>query len=469
MKFRHTLIALIVLCGLILYFFLIEKPLKKKEGEKEKAKTVFNFDPANVERIIIERADKGKVSFKKLEEDWVMEEPFNVDADNSIVDSIATRIGKLDIEKVVAENLQSLEAFGLDKPSYIVTLYLRGTTVPAVLKIGKFAPVGFKMYALKEGDEKVILVSGGVETNLKKDVVDYRERKLHDFLVSEVSDLYITKREGNKKFSFARVNDEWWIKEPIDARADGDTIRRALTALRDLRAKEFVDDAPSSLDKYGLEKPAYVVKVVLEQNKGEFTFYFGERVKGKSEVYAKTEKMKNVVSVDSEIISKIDKELYFWRVKQIFDFYTWKAEKFTIQDKFGTTTVIKDKKKNIWTDESGKDKKDSDAVNEILRIMRDIKAVEYVADKPVSLKTYSLDAPSIKFKVLIEGEVEEREINFGETTAHGIYAMVKNDPTVYLVDKKFLEEYEKNRFKILSEEEAGRFSPPSTTSVEEKK
>ena len=52
----------------------------------------------------------------------------------------------------------------------------------------------------------------------------------------------------------------WRLKVPVEAPGDPETIGRALNKLADLRAESLVTDKPASDEKYGLDKPALVLK-----------------------------------------------------------------------------------------------------------------------------------------------------------------------------------------------------------------
>ncbi len=473
MRFRHTLILLLVCAAVIMYFYLVEKPSRKaseKAGEKEKQ--VFTFDGDNVEKLIIERENGEKLVFRrelKPEENWVIEKPINADADNYTLNGIVSRFERLKWDKIVAEKPENPEVFGLKKPRFTVRFIVKGQEKPSVIHIGKRAPVGFKVYAQKEGDNRVMVVTAAVETNLKKKIEDYRNRKILDFLVSEVEDLEIEKR-GGETIRLARTDEGWYLmdkKSRETVRADKPVITRVLTALRDLRVKDFVDDNPQDVKKYGLSTPAFRVKVRLENNKKQYVLLLGKRTRNKEKVYVKLEDKPNVVTVDASILAKIDKPRYAWRIKKIFDFYTWKAERLMIEDKYGVTYAVKNKKDNKWYDEKGKREKNRDAVNEILRMLRDITVVDYIDVNPRSLSPYGLDKPQIHVRVKVEGELEERGLLLGEVTAHGVYGMLEGEQEVYLLKKDFLDKFEKERLKILDAEEVsspstgGKGTPPS--------
>ena len=71
---------------------------------------------------------------------------------------------------------------------------------------------------------------------------------------------------------------KWRIVKPSALRADAEMIAEFLDKLEAAKANEFVDDAPTSLAPYGLDKPTRVtVWLGRDKDRSSRTLLFGRR------------------------------------------------------------------------------------------------------------------------------------------------------------------------------------------------
>src|SRR5438477_10178775 len=129
MRFKNTLILLIVFLGLGSYVYFSEYRGQEGRQKKEEAKKkVFQLDDKNVNEISLTFPDHVISAVKKGEHQWEMTNPAGVEADSEEWDRLASNLSITEKEQSVTSEKPDLAQYGLDKPS---------VTVAAKLKDGK--------------------------------------------------------------------------------------------------------------------------------------------------------------------------------------------------------------------------------------------------------------------------------------------------------------------------------------------
>ena len=76
--------------------------------------------------------------------------------------------------------------------------------------------------------------------------------------------------------------------------------------------------------------------------------------------------------------------------------------------------------------------------------MDDLKAAEFIADKPADPAIFELDKPSLEVRLWSKGRRKARTISFGkEAPADRVYARTNTEPKVYAVAKGDVEKLDK--------------------------
>ncbi|MER3446989.1 MAG: hypothetical protein C4291_09170 [Candidatus Dadabacteria bacterium] len=293
LKFSGTLIAALILALILgyLYFFQIRKP-----GEYVRQRV---FPAVNVEQIdeIELKYPSYTLVCRKEEEKWfIFEDTRRFKADDRIIYRMTKDISQMKIEKVISENANDLSGFGLDKPE--VEVNAKTPKKKYRVLIGTESPTGSGVYIRVDNDSRVILVNrDSVEGFLIKSVSDLRDRRI--ISLRNVSALEIEK--GNIRISIIKRGNNWEVEGDKSIRVSGSRVQDLLEGIEGLEIEKFVDDNPSDLSPYGLDKPE--TRIVISDADKKKTLLFGKRENGK--VYAKIADEKSVYLVGDEIISKI--------------------------------------------------------------------------------------------------------------------------------------------------------------------
>jgi len=460
-EFWKTGLALVVLAGLVSYWWFVDRKKETKpEGEREKV-TVLSVDKAKAKALEITSAGDA-VKVAKDAAGWKVVKPFTAPADSSAVESLLTSLEKVEADEVVVEKAASLADYGLARPSRTVSVTLEGASAPVALQFGAKSPDGNGQYANQPGSSKVFLVPSWVEGSFDKKPFDLRDRDLLHVKRDDVRQLEIAGPEGG--YSLARTDvGEWAFTKPLATRAGRWAVDGLLGTVENLRMESVAAEAADEKEiaRFGLDKPARTVAVVTKDGQAR-TLEIGAGVpepapspspsaspspaaKGAkplppkpTKYYAREKDSGLVAVVPATLADDLAKGMGELRAKRLLEVATYETTGFdavaSAAKKSYTRSTTKDKDgfdKNQWQ-RTAPDKKELDTTKvEDALFKLGAEATEFV-DQPQVPPTYGLDAPVLKVTVRAKGEAT---VEIGKKDGayyarrSGDAAVLKLDPT----------------------------------------
>ncbi|MEY4637096.1 MAG: hypothetical protein RJA55_2894 [Acidobacteriota bacterium] len=306
-----TLILIVVLAGLggYIYFVDSKRPEPGIDGGPAKEKVyALAVDAVNEVKLTY----NGETSLlRKSETGWKMIEPVETDADAAEAASLGQALANLELVRVVEENATDLAKYNLATPP--IAVEFKAGSVTGTLALGDKNATQGEMYAMKNGDKKVFLVSSFQETNFNRTPFDLRDKKILKF-DREKADAVTLAREG-KTMTLAREGSEWTVGGPVPSRSDYSAIEGLLTRLASSNMSKLVDSEGKDLAKYGLDKPVMTItvgagsaKTVLEVGKTEG-----------GDTYARDASRPLVFTVDTTLQGDFTKPFDDYRKKELFE------------------------------------------------------------------------------------------------------------------------------------------------------
>jgi len=232
-------------------------------------KKVFTFKREDVERLRILRSGDPEIELAKEGDRWEILLPFRARASETEVDQILNKLTTLKAETFVDEAPKDLADYGLERPVWKIEVVLKPDQTKATLLIGSLHQAQGKGYLYAKREERPVVVSLGMDLigTFAKEAAEFREKKVMPFKTWKVrkaeldgkglEDVTLEKRDGQK----------WWIKAPIEARADGTKMSALLGAVNRIEGVEFLEKpaGEEGLAEYGLADP--LARVVLYEEK----------------------------------------------------------------------------------------------------------------------------------------------------------------------------------------------------------
>lgn len=289
--------VLMALCGAAAVALVWDFDASKKGTQQEQSKVkVFSITQAeDVKEITLTRGGETFHIVRHDERDayrkWQLTVPMETVADANIVDAIIRFLVQMERTAVVGDRPASdnkaitpptnLALFGLDPPTFTVVLTTKQGATETLL-IGKKSTFNDSMYVKRDNAPDVMLVPGGLEYQVDKDLLALREKRLVLFNNGDVEKMEITTPAKKQHVVIARdattITVGWRITSPKAIRADQLQVNGILTNLGEARADVFVAQAPQPKDivQYHLDKPTARVALHLRGASAPIVLLFGE-------------------------------------------------------------------------------------------------------------------------------------------------------------------------------------------------
>lgn len=165
MKFRNTVILLVVFVALLAYFLLLEKDQNPASTTGTPAPTSTNvFTFASNDVVELNLTDGAKTTTLQRDNDaapWKIVAPSPNPGDSVKINGVVQQLSSLTASRVFTDSASTgdLAAFGLDKPKLNATVKLKDGK-QYVLRLGDKTPDSSNVYVQKADDKSIYLVSG---------------------------------------------------------------------------------------------------------------------------------------------------------------------------------------------------------------------------------------------------------------------------------------------------------------------
>jgi hypothetical protein len=238
----------------------------------------------------------------------------------------------------------------------------------------------------------------------------------------------------------------WRLLEPLEAKADGDTVEDLLSDLNFLRADGFIDDAPSDAE-LGLDVPAYQVEIVAAAGEGDEApartrLAIGSASDGTHRAVRGS--AENVLyQIGVERLEDFPRTVVAFRFKDLADFEASDAVRFELvfpaAGEEAPQLVSGQRIEGAWT--TTPETMDSGKASRMIGELSKLTAVDIVADAmgDDELRALGLSPPAVTLRAFGEGEGEDAvllaEIRLGDADPErGVAAQRSGDDVVYRLE-----------------------------------
>jgi hypothetical protein len=156
MNQRKLPIPVVIFLILGFYVCFFETGGEDKGKRPDRIEKALDIIPEDIQEIGLKRQNL-RVVLENIDNGWRIKEPFEADANNSIVHDMLN-VFEHGIVRVIDENPSDLKLFGLDNPRYELAIKDRKDQRPRRLLIGDDAPGNISCYAKVDGSPRVILI-----------------------------------------------------------------------------------------------------------------------------------------------------------------------------------------------------------------------------------------------------------------------------------------------------------------------
>lgn len=403
MKFKTTFILLVVFICLLAFILLFDV---KDVGKEEPADKLVDLSSEDVERIVFKTEEETITFTKEGEDNWLISEPIEANADKLEVDRIAADFSSLEIDRVVEEEPKDLEKYGI--PLNEISLKFKDKEEPVKVLVGMENPLDQKFFAKREDETRVVLIASTHKTLFEKKVFDFREKSIFKFETDNVKGIKL--HSADIRWEAEKSEEEWFLKIPVDSLAKKNDITSLISSLSDLKAKEFVSEEKNDeeLKKFKLDAPEHRMTLQMPLENQEVTFFIQ---KTEDKLYATTSLSPKIIEVEDTILSKLEKDPLEMRDTEVADFYSWEVNKVSLERGDLSLTVVEDEDEDKWHFDSAEgEEADKDKIDEFIRKIEALQADSFI-DPPLNLAEFGLDPPAAKVTIWIkEDEEKSKEV-----------------------------------------------------------
>ncbi|MBN1570524.1 MAG: DUF4340 domain-containing protein [Acidobacteria bacterium] len=473
MRFKGTLVLLIVVAALGSYIYFYEiKGGEKREKAKEAESQFWKIENKDIQQIEFITAAQHITAVRKAEKEWALTTPRQLDADTDELDRMVSSASSIKREGIVEQNAADPAKFGLNPPQSGIRVKTKDGKVYA-LDFGHKNPTGNSAYASIPDQKQVYLVPSHVVNAFDKKVDDLRNQSVLSFEQPEAQFLSIKSSKG----SFELVKDStdrWWFGGMGSRAADSPGVRGILNALSMGRVKGFFNDNPEDYVNLNLEKPLVEVtltygkdkaikRLIIGQEKSRLTKKPGKARSaddsaGDSDLteasgsifLAKDASRPDLFFIEKDLVDKLFVSPDAIRDKALVPMQRWDVDSIILSNTKGKFSLSKSA--GEWFVGDKKKKAKWDAVNSILDVLE--KPVKGWVDNPSSAAIYGLDKPGIHI-ILKQGSNVVADCSFGKAAKNGIYAQVKGDSSVKIADPEGLAQLDRSESDYVENPAAG--------------
>ena len=324
---RSTLVLLVAALGLGAYIYFFESG--PPAGTPDPPETVFDIASDDIDSLSVTATNGDRTVIDKDGDRWRIVEPFPVNVDVTQVVSLSSSLANLEVQRVVAEpeDAPDLEAFGLAAPAIEVGF---GTAdgADARLLIGERSPAGNDLYATVAGSNRVVLISGFLDTTFDQTTFDLRDKSILDITRDAVDSLEVAGPDVAVRLR--KADGEWSLVSPIEARADLGVTDGLVGRLSNGRMASIAEESADAdaLEPYGFDDPRLTVTVGLGSSAA--TLLLGATAPDGT-VYARDGARELVFTVDASLASELEQGVDEYRRKDLFAFRPFNATALEIE------------------------------------------------------------------------------------------------------------------------------------------
>lgn len=449
MRLRNTLILALVLIGLGAYLYFVESERIAKEGKKE---TLVELNADDVTAVMLIYPDR-EIALEKTDAGWRLTKPVEAAADDVTVKNLLRAIADAEVKRTIDDPPQDLAQFGLAPPVATIKVTAKGQPLPD-LKVGKTTAVSFSTYVQRADQPKIYLTGSAFNTGMDKQVKDLRDKKIVEFKEDDVSRIALRGPDGD--VVLAKVEGSWKIEQPTAYRADPNAVRALLSTVRNLRATDFANDAPSDADlaTYGLDTPQRQLVLTTADGK-ETRLLVGKEVE--QGLYVKSADRPTTFLVGKYVTRDLGKGVGDLRDKTVLSFDPGSATSVEIVRADGGQFALRSAE-GKWSLEGSEQPLDDQAVGTFVAALSRLAGNQVLGETTTDLEAYGLANPAVVITVKGKDDMLIGSVRAGSRSANPPateYTVKREDePTVFQLRDFQFKQLDKEPGDFLAEPDA---------------
>jgi hypothetical protein len=431
--------------------FIVDKDLLDRFGrnvDDYRDRTLLDLGTLTPSRVEI-RSPTGQLELQFANGSWRLTRPFQARANTKLLAERITELTLPVIQSFVPPPAEPLAAYGLAEPQLTFSIWTDESPARALLIGARHKDKPELTFAKRKDDPTIFTVKTELAAQLAMRLNDLRDRQIFQIASKDVDSIEIVTPTDSTKLQ--RLGNKWDIKAPIEAPADAFEVRVLTEHVAGMTVKEFVEDVVTNLAKFGLDKPAAVVSLFGEGKRDQPAPLLAKLLIGNADpekgiVFVKRDDEPFVYGVDLNAARRIKTTALAFYERALFAFTLADFSRFALAHG-GATAELK-KMDDRWTRADGKEGKvDMGAFLNVLGMIGQLAAEEFVADRADTLEKFGLDDPELivtfdAARPTAAGDPtpsKTYELRIGKVTSdNSRYAIIVGKPLIFRVSAEIV-------------------------------
>jgi hypothetical protein len=240
------------------------------------------------------------------------------------------------------------------------------------------------------------------------------EEKKNIFHLKRDSVATITVDRPEIRMTFEKREKDWWIKEPVNYKADNSNVNSLLSQIEIADNEGVVSEKGEDLESFGLAPPQVKLYISLTSGKRD-SLLIGNKNPVKNGVFARSSNSSEVFLTNYVMLDYMKKELMDYRDKTLLEFRRDYVNKIVLTYP-NLVIELKEVGFNEWEIEKPiKDKAEYPEITSIFDklLSEDTKIKKFIDEKPTDLNKYGLLKPAVKIDLFLEKDASKKSLMIG--------------------------------------------------------
>lgn len=280
--------------------------------------------------------------------------------------------------------------------------------------------------------------------------------RLLEISPGDVTRVASTADEG-QHIALEKKDGKWKLVEPLEAPADDSAAESLVETVAGLQTRGKIDASGANASTTGLDSPRFKLELSTRQGK-TIKLDIGNRSAAGDNLYVRLDGQDRADVVPAEIFDQLDKPLKQWRREKLLDVASTDIKQIRIASTQPTLAMEQDSAQKWTMSQPASMPADSTAVSDLAMAVANLRAADFVSDRPENANKYGLDQPVLTVSFSTQASPPPppatqpasqpafTSIRFGrydDVLKKNVYASISNQPGVVKVAASTLDEFRK--------------------------
>lgn len=427
--------------GLALYTFLFEWSHAPAGGSTRSKNRLGDFNVRDVQSVEFFQ-HTNRLKAVREGEGWKITHPIDYPAQNIAIEALIHACARLESLNTIdsADVRGGLVDFGLAPAKSVIRL--QGPHQPFEIQLGNSTLLGKRMYASLSTAKSVHVIADDLQMFLPRSVNDWRSHYLFPEDAQLAAIDRITMRNGNRTMELSKnsTNSNWQVTAPLPVkRADKTKILQFLQQMRQWQVADFVAEPAAGLFPLGLQNPPIELTIARGTN-WMATMAFGTSPTNQPDVvFARRAVSGDLYKVSRDWMDSLQQPVWEFCDRRLVDPIA-PSQLHSLEVRSGNSFTLARSPDGTWRFSRPElAVADTELVEDFLKQLRQIEAVELAKEVVTDYKDFGLDPPGSSYLLWEKPATADTtnrlraRIDFGNMLGDGIYARRHDESSVYLL------------------------------------